>query len=119
NVAPTVTINQAAGQADPANSQPINFTVTFSEPVTGFNNSKVSISGTAPGTKTVTVTGSGATYNVAVSGATGSGTIIASIPAGGGTDAAGNVSLASTSTDNTVTFNAPAVTVTIDQAAGQ
>ena len=35
-VAPTVTINQAAGQADPTNASPINFTVTFSETVTGF-----------------------------------------------------------------------------------
>ena len=30
--APTVTINQAAGQADPTNSSPINFTAVFSEP---------------------------------------------------------------------------------------
>ena len=28
---PTVTINQAAGQADPTNASPINFTVVFSE----------------------------------------------------------------------------------------
>ena len=34
--APTVTINQAAGQADPTNASPINFTVVFSEPVTDF-----------------------------------------------------------------------------------
>ena len=33
--APTVTINQAVGQADPTNGSPINFTVVFSEPVTG------------------------------------------------------------------------------------
>src|SRR5947207_8911630 len=29
---PTVTINQAAGQADPTNSSPINFTAVFSGP---------------------------------------------------------------------------------------
>ena len=34
--APTVTINQAAGQADPTNASPINFTVVFSESVTDF-----------------------------------------------------------------------------------
>ena len=34
---PTVTINQAAGQADPTNASPINFTVVFSEAVTGFD----------------------------------------------------------------------------------
>ncbi len=33
---PTVTINQATGQADPTNASPINFTVVFSEPVSGF-----------------------------------------------------------------------------------
>src|SRR5438552_2836888 len=33
---PTVTIDQAAGQADPTNSSPINFTAVFSKPVSGF-----------------------------------------------------------------------------------
>ena len=36
STAPTVTINQAAGQSDPTKISPINFTVVFSEPVTGF-----------------------------------------------------------------------------------
>ena len=35
-VAPTVTINQAAGQVDPATGGPVHFTVVFSEPVSGF-----------------------------------------------------------------------------------
>ena len=34
--APSVTINQAAGQADPTGLSPINFTVVFGEPVSGF-----------------------------------------------------------------------------------
>ncbi|WP_199247781.1 FG-GAP repeat protein [[Phormidium] sp. ETS-05] len=34
-IAPTVTIEQAGGQTDPAPTSPINFTVTFSEAVTG------------------------------------------------------------------------------------
>ena len=33
---PTVTINQATGQADPTSGTTVNFTVVFSEPVTGF-----------------------------------------------------------------------------------
>ena len=33
---PTVTINQAAGQADPTSASPINFTVVFSEAVSDF-----------------------------------------------------------------------------------
>ena len=100
---PSVTINQAAGQADPTSASPINFTVTFSETVTGFATGDVTLSGTA-GATTATVTGSGTTYNVAVSGMTGSGTVVVSVPAGAATDAAGNASLASTSTDNSVTF---------------
>src|SRR5204863_9502713 len=44
---PSVTINQAAGQADPTNSSPINFTAVFSEPVSGFTSAGVTISGTA------------------------------------------------------------------------
>ncbi|MBI5854712.1 MAG: hypothetical protein HZB35_05675 [Nitrospirae bacterium] len=48
---------------------------------------------------------SGTTYNVAVTGMTGTGTVVASVGAGAASDAAGNPSAASTSTDNTVTFN--------------
>jgi len=102
--APTVTINQAAGQADPTDSVPINFTVVFNEPVTGFSSGDVTLSGTA-GATTVLVTGSGTTYNVAVSGITSIGTVIASIPAGVAIDAAGNSNTASTSTDNSVTVS--------------
>ncbi len=35
-VAPSVTINQASGQADPTNASSIHFTAVFSEPVSGF-----------------------------------------------------------------------------------
>lgn len=103
---PSVTINQAAGQADPTSTSLINFTVVFSEPVTGFTSSDVSTTGsTATGTLSPAVTGSGASYNVAIMGATGAGNVVASIPAGAAVDAAGNLSLASTSTDNTVAFD--------------
>src|SRR5207247_989679 len=119
---PTVTINQAAGQADPTSASPINFSAVFSEPVSGFSGAGVTISGTAGGTKTVTVSGGPSTYNVAVSGMSSAGTVIATIAAGVATDAAGNRNTASTSTDNSVSFTATDTTtpsVTIDQAAGQ
>src|SRR5436190_2519221 len=87
---PTVTINQAAGQADPTSTSPNSFTAIFSEPVSGFTGSDVTIGGTAGGTKTVTVSGGPSTYNAAVSGMTTSGTVIASLPAGVAQDAAGN-----------------------------
>ena len=110
---PTVTINQAAGQADPTSSAPINFTVVFSEPVSGFTGADVAISGTAGGTKSVTVSGGPSTYNAAVSGMTTAGTVIATIAAGVAQDAAGNLNTASTSTDNSVSFDATAPSVSI------
>jgi uncharacterized repeat protein (TIGR01451 family) len=106
--APSVTIDQAAGQADPTNASPINFTVVFDEPVTGFADGDVTLSGTA-GATTAVVTeiapNDGTTYNVAVSGMTTSGTVVAAIPAGVATDAANNGNSASTSVDNSVTFS--------------
>jgi cyclophilin family peptidyl-prolyl cis-trans isomerase len=118
---PTVTINQAVGQADPTNGTPINFTVVFSEAVAGFAAGDVTIVSTAGATTTiVTPIGSdGTTYNVAVSGMTQNGTITASVAQGVVDDLAGNPNVASTSTDNTVTFDNTAPTVTIDLAAGQ
>ena len=117
---PTVTINQAAAQADPTSALPINFTVVFSEPVSGLSNNGISLTGSTANVSaaTINVTGGGTTYNVAIDNVTSSGTVKASVIAGATTDAAGNQNLASTSTDNTVTFNLP-VNVTIDQAAGQ
>jgi hypothetical protein len=120
--APMVTIKQAASQADPTSSGPINFTVAFNEPVTGFATGDVTLAGTA-GATTATVTeivpNDGTTYSVAVSGMTADGTVIASIPAGVAQDAATNTNVASTSTDNTVTYDTIAPSVTINQAAGQ
>ncbi len=100
---PTVTINQGGLQADPTGVSPIVFDVVFSEPVSGFVDSDVSLSGTA-GPTTAVVAGTGTTYTVSVSGMTSAGTVIATVIAGAATDAANNLSLASTSTDNTVTY---------------
>jgi hypothetical protein len=115
---PTVTIDQAATQIDPTNTSPINFTVVFSETTTDFATGDVSLSGTALPT-VATVTGSGTTYNVAVSGMTANGTVIASIPAGVAKDIAGNPNIASTSTDNSVTYTGAGLSVTINQATTQ
>jgi hypothetical protein len=120
NVAPTVTIDQALGQADPTSAAPIEFTAVFSEPVTGFGAADVDFAGsTVGGTLTAVVTGAGDTYSVSVSGMTGTGQVVASVVASAASDAAGNDSGASTSTDNTVMFDGDIPSVTIDQAAGQ
>src|SRR5205085_1132644 len=88
------------------------------ESVPDFATGDVTLSGTA-GATTATVTGSGTTYDVAVSGMTTNGTVITSLAAAVAHDAAGNASTASTSTDNTVTFDTVAPTVTINQASTQ
>jgi hypothetical protein len=106
--APSVTINQASGQPDPTSASPVNFTVVFDEPVNGLDGVDVTLGGTA-GATTAVVTEiapmDGTTYNLAISGMTASGTVTASILAGGAMDAATNTNTASTSTDDTITFN--------------
>src|SRR5207302_1866389 len=116
---PTVTINQAAGQADPTSASRSDVRRVGSEPGSGFTGTDVTIGGTAGGTKTVTVSGGPSTYTVAVSGMTTSCTVIATIAAGVSQDATRNLILSSNSTDNTVTFDTTPPTVTINQAAGQ
>ena len=112
-----VTINQATSQPDSTNGWPIHFTVVFSEPVTDFATGDVSLTGTAGASiAIVTPIGSdGMTYDVAASGMTGSGTVIASIAAGVAQDADGNPNADSTSDDNSVDFvvsGTPTFTIT-------
>lgn len=109
--APTVTINQATGQADPTAGSSINFTVVFSEAVTGFDNTDIVLGGTAGATTATVTTTDNITYDVAVSGMTANGTVTASVNAGAAADAIGNTSTASTSTDNTVTYDATVPTI--------
>src|SRR5207244_3072824 len=86
-------------------SSRIVFDVVFSEQVNGFDDSDIDFSGsTVGGALVAQVSGSGAAYTVSVSGMTGNGKVVVSIPAGAAQDDAGNGNFASTSTDNTVTF---------------
>jgi hypothetical protein len=105
---PSVTINQAAGQADPTSNPTINFTVLFSEKVTDFVFTDVDLSkSTTGGNLTCTVSNSSGdqkTFNVAVTGMAGGGTVVASVTAGVVHDVASNINAASTSTDNSVTY---------------
>jgi hypothetical protein len=111
NVSPTVTVNQASGQSDPATAAPINFTAIFSEPVSGFSSACVAPGGTAaPTTAAVTAIApnNGTANNIALSGMTRPGTVTAAVLDGCANDAAGNRNFGSSSSDNTVTFNPPA-----------
>jgi len=104
---PSAEIAKAANQLDPAKDSPIVFTVTFSEAVTGFDSGDVTVSGTAGATTpAVTPLDRGVSYSVAVTGMTGDGTVSISFAAGAAQDAAGNASLASPLTGNTVTYDA-------------
>ena len=112
--APIATIDQAVAQSDPVTGPTattvINFKVTLNKSLTtasaiaSFTNSDISLSGTA-GATVANITGSGATYNVAVEGMTQSGTVIININPGVFQDDAGNPNSASTIVDNSVTFN--------------
>jgi len=112
--APTVTIDQAEGQDDPTDTSPIHFTVIFSEDVSGFDGSDdVDLTGSAGATTTV-VSGGPAEYDVAVSGMTNDGLVVATVAADAAEDGSGNLSTASTSSDNTVTYDTNGTTGTID-----
>jgi predicted extracellular nuclease len=111
---PTVTIDQSAGQADPTNGTSVEFTVVFSDAVTGFDAGDVVVTGTATtGTPVVSGSEPGTTFTVTIP-VTGDGTVIVDIPAGAANIALGAPSLPSTSTDNMVTVDTarPSVTVT-------
>ena len=116
-----VTINQAVGQSDPTSSSTVDFTAVFSESVADFATGDVTLSGTA-GATTAIVTGSGTTYNIAVSGMATSGTVLASIAVDKATGSTGNTNEASTSTDNSITYsttNPPVLTsITISDSSG-
>ena len=106
NSAPGVSITKAAGQADPTTAATINFTVTFTEAVSDFDDaSDVDLSAsTASGTLSTVISGGPTIYNVAVTGMTGSGDVIASIPASSAVDGVGNFNTLSTSGDNVVAW---------------
>lgn len=118
---PSCTINQAGAQVDPTNVASIDFTVTFSEDVTGFNTTGVDVSSSsAPGVSVASVTGGPAIYTVTVNGMTGSGVVIATVLANSAVSVStAENNTASTSTDNQVTYDITSPTVTVSLAVGQ
>ena len=106
---PGVTIDQAGAQADPTNSSPVVFTVVFDESINvgTFTDADVNVAGTAT-TVAVAVNevapNDGTAFSISVV-VTGDGTVTVMIPAGGVEDPAGHMNAASTSTDNSVTYD--------------
>jgi len=104
---PSVTVNQAVGQPDPATSLPITFSVVFSEPIIPsiFTPDDITQNGTAPGvTWVITDSGDHTKFTLQATATTGYGTLIPSIAANRVTDMVGNNNTASTSTDNIVEY---------------
>ena len=117
-----ITINQRAAQADPANSGSVIFEIVFDEPMNpdSFTASDLVNSGTATlGTINVTNNGDEKNFTVTITTVNSDGTIILTIPMGTVEGLVGFVNAASTSTDNSVTFESTAPSVTIDQKSTQ
>ncbi|MCC6698800.1 MAG: FG-GAP repeat protein [Candidatus Hydrogenedentes bacterium] len=116
-----VGVEQGTGQADPTSSLPIQFDVTFARIVSGFTADDVTMGGTATGVEfSVSPATSAITYTIQVTSIVGDGTLVPTVAAGVCQDWAGNPNAASTSVDNTVTFDdIVAPTVTVEQAYGQ
>jgi len=113
-LAPTVTINQAATQADPTTVLNLEFTAVFSEPVTGFEERDISFAGSTADTSRALVflhSQENSLYRVIVTNIAGGGQIRVSIPANSVIDSQGNPNTASVSSDNVVTYNPNYVTI--------
>ncbi len=101
---PTVTVNQASWQRDSTTQLFAEFTILFSEPVTGLLNSELVYPGTATATLAYTqLNALSSTIYRGTTVVTTLGRMELQVPAGVAVDAAGNTNLASTSTDNAVT----------------
>lgn len=119
NTVPTATLEQKIGQADPARTTPVEFTVTFSEAITGLTTSDFIQSGTANVTAWNLITTDNITWTLQATTIAGDGTIIPSLPAGAVTDLAGNTNTAATSADASVLYDSTVPTLIINQRAGQ
>ncbi len=104
NTAPTATLSSSS--SDPTNTTPIPYTLNFSEAVTGFTQSDITVTG---GTASAVTTVSAQQYTFTVT-PTANGTVTVSIPAGAANDSAGNGNSASNTISRVFDTMAPTVT---------
>lgn len=121
NVSPDLTINQAAGQADPASEPPVDFTVVFSEEIdtSTFTSDDITVS---PSSIAWSIVDSGdhRVFTLSAIVIAENGPITPSINANEVKDLAGNDNTASTGVDNTVDYlDNTLPTVNINQASSQ
>ncbi len=116
----SVTINQFAAQSDPVNIGPIRFTAVFNRAIdlATLISADITLGGSAPGLLSAAITpvgqSGGTTFEIDVTGMSGSGTVTASIGAGKVQDLTGSDNSTSTSIDNVVTYDLsqPAISTT-------
>lgn len=89
---PPTVVSVARSDANPTHAATVGFTVTFSEPVSGVDETDFTPNGGLSGASITGISGSGAIYNVTVSTGTGDGTLRLDVNASGTgiQDAAGN-----------------------------
>jgi large repetitive protein len=105
---PTVTLSLANGQNGLTNQPTVSLDAVFSQPVTGFDATDLTVTG--PSASVIaTVTGSGATYSIALTGFTTDGLVTVAIAADAATDAAGQPSAASATVEITIDTEKPTI----------
>jgi hypothetical protein len=118
-IAPSVVVSRAAGQSPSTTSQPVHFSVAFSEPVVGFGVSSLTLGGTAGlSGVSISITNPGSdntNFDVALSGLSGEGTVQLSVGAGVVTDPAGNGNSAGGPATVTLDFTPPSVVSIVRQ----
>jgi hypothetical protein len=105
---PTVALSLAAGQTAPTNQTSITLRAVFSQPVTGFDATDITLVG-ANATATASVTGSDSTYSIAITGLTTDGKVGVTIVAAAANDLASQPSAASNTIEITIDSEKPAM----------
>ena len=122
NIAPTATsFVRTSGQNAFTNSVPVNFTLTFSEPINAstFTAGDISNSGTATGVNwTVTDSGDHTVFTIAAT-SSGNGTLIPRLGVASISDPASNDNGSPHEASQSVSYTAALFTVTVNQAVGQ
>ncbi len=119
---PQIMVEQFSTQADPTREVYVRYVALFAEPVFGFGPSDISLVGSTANVTNVEVS----VYQdvvpnqIYITGIVSNGDYVrASIPANVLTDAAGNLNMASVSSDNTIVVDNVAPTVTVEQHVEQ
>jgi len=117
NLIPEITLSDY--QNSPTNSKIVNFKITFSDIVTDFVSSDIELLGTANPTDISISQSNSNTYIAEVTGMSTNGTVIINIPPNKVTNIYGKKNITSKNTNNTISCDFTAPTVTINLSEGQ